>query len=221
MTEAKFLASTDPAAMLRHLTRESGRNGGSSYNVPRAPALVSARKLRLLACACCRLYAPSRVWLAGQGWADELLEACELAEDVADGRAQLPSWNDPGSWVVHYQDAGQAAALAVHAGSQEDVAGMAALLRCIVGNPFRPVRRKGTEVYYGDGTHGQAYWLTPTVVNLARACYDSRFTDPPAGILADALEEAGCTDADILNHLRGPGPHARGCWAVDLILGLS
>jgi hypothetical protein len=38
-------------------------------------------------------------------------------------------------------------------------------------------------------------------------------------VLADALEEAGCTDADILSHLRGPGPHVRGCWVVDLLLG--
>jgi len=38
-------------------------------------------------------------------------------------------------------------------------------------------------------------------------------------ILADALEEAGCDDVDVLAHLRGPGPHARGCWALDLVLG--
>jgi hypothetical protein len=37
-------------------------------------------------------------------------------------------------------------------------------------------------------------------------------------ILADALEEAGCTDQLILDHLRSPGPHVRGCWPVDLIL---
>jgi len=38
-------------------------------------------------------------------------------------------------------------------------------------------------------------------------------------VLADALEEAGCTDADLLGHLRGPGPHVRGCWVLDLLLG--
>jgi hypothetical protein len=38
-------------------------------------------------------------------------------------------------------------------------------------------------------------------------------------VLADALEEAGCADPDLLGHLRGPGPHVRGCWAVDLLLG--
>ncbi len=38
-------------------------------------------------------------------------------------------------------------------------------------------------------------------------------------VLADALEEAGCTGAEILEHLRSPGRHARGCWALDLLLG--
>jgi hypothetical protein len=40
-------------------------------------------------------------------------------------------------------------------------------------------------------------------------------------ILADALQDAGCENADILDHCRGPGPHARGCWVVDLILDKS
>jgi hypothetical protein len=60
---------------------------------------------------------------------------------------------------------------------------------------------------------------------LAQAAYEDRHL--PAGtlddtrllILADALEEAGCSDAAILGHLRGPGPHVRGCWVLDLILG--
>jgi hypothetical protein len=38
-------------------------------------------------------------------------------------------------------------------------------------------------------------------------------------VLADALEEAGCSEAELLGHLRGLGPHVRGCWAVDLLLG--
>jgi hypothetical protein len=59
-------------------------------------------------------------------------------------------------------------------------------------------------------------------VQLAQVAYDERNLpswelDPAR--LADALEEAGCADADILSHLRGPGPHVRGCWAVDLLLG--
>jgi hypothetical protein len=65
------------------------------------------------------------------------------------------------------------------------------------------------------------------VARLAQAAYDERHM--PEGtldtsrlaVLADALEEAGCSVADILNHLRGPGPHVRGCWLVYLCLGKS
>jgi hypothetical protein len=56
------------------------------------------------------------------------------------------------------------------------------------------------------------------VPQIALAIYeDHRFADLP--VLADALTEAGCADADLLGHLRSPGPHVRGCWAVDLLLG--
>jgi hypothetical protein len=62
------------------------------------------------------------------------------------------------------------------------------------------------------------------VLSLAQAAYEHRTL--PAGtleparlaLLADALEEAGCTSAAVLDHCRGPGPHVRGCWVVDLIL---
>jgi hypothetical protein len=61
-------------------------------------------------------------------------------------------------------------------------------------------------------------WRTPAVLALARSAYEERsFEDLP--LLADALEEAGCTDPKILTHLREQGPHVRGCWALDLILG--
>jgi hypothetical protein len=64
-------------------------------------------------------------------------------------------------------------------------------------------------------------WLSghrDTVVRMARAIYEEdRFTDLP--VLADALEEAGCTNLHILNHCRGPGPHAKGCWVVDALRG--
>jgi hypothetical protein len=82
---------------------------------------------------------------------------------------------------------------------------MSQLLRDIVGNPFRPITLKPS-------------WRTSNVVALARGIYDDRAFDH-LPILADALEEAGCTDQTVLNHLRGPGPHVRGCWAVDLLLG--
>jgi hypothetical protein len=80
-----------------------------------------------------------------------------------------------------------------------------ALLRDTFGNPFRPVSFDAT-------------WRTDTAVSLAMQMYESRdFGAMP--ILADALQDAGCTSEDILNHCRGPGPHVRGCWVVDFVLG--
>jgi hypothetical protein len=77
------------------------------------------------------------------------------------------------------------------------------LLRDLIGNPFRPVAVASA-------------WLTPTVRALAQGVYEERAFDR-LPILADALEEAGCADPDLLGHLRGPGPHVRGCWPVDLL----
>jgi hypothetical protein len=97
---------------------------------------------------------------------------------------------------------------------EEEKQAQARLLRDIFGNPFRPVSCDPA-------------WQTADVLALAQAAYENRIL--PAGtleaerlaVLADALEEAGCDNADILHHLRDPGVHARGCWAVDLILGRS
>jgi hypothetical protein len=84
------------------------------------------------------------------------------------------------------------------------------LLRDVLGNPFRPPTAMVTQSLRG----------VSTIQQLSRGIHDERaFERLP--ILADALEEAGCTDADILAHLRGPGPHVRGCWVLDLILGRS
>ena len=84
------------------------------------------------------------------------------------------------------------------------------LLREIIGNPFRPVVVDPSWLT----------WQDATVKKLAQGIYHERTFDR-LPILADALEEAGCTDADILSHCRGPGPHVRGCFVVDLCLGLS
>jgi hypothetical protein len=77
------------------------------------------------------------------------------------------------------------------------------------------------EELYGDLFHGVALdtaWLTSPVVALARAIYEERrFADLP--ILADALQEAGVTEPNILGHCRSAGPHFLGCWVVDLLLG--
>jgi hypothetical protein len=79
------------------------------------------------------------------------------------------------------------------------------LMHCIFGNPFHPVTLEQT-------------WLTTNVTALAQAIYDERaFERMP--IIGDALEDAGCDNADILNHCRQPGEHVRGCWVVDLVLG--
>jgi hypothetical protein len=80
------------------------------------------------------------------------------------------------------------------------------------------------------GFDAEPGWLAgndETVVKLARASYEKRslpsgLIDPARlAVLADSLEDAGCTDPELLSHLRGPGPHVRGCWAVDRILGKS
>ena len=63
-------------------------------------------------------------------------------------------------------------------------------------------------------------WNDGTIPKLAQAIYDDRAFDR-LPILADALEEAGCDNADILNHCRQPGEHVRGCWVVDLLLNKS
>ncbi len=79
------------------------------------------------------------------------------------------------------------------------------LILCTLGNPFRPVTLEPA-------------WLTSTVRSLAEGIYAERAFDRMP-ILADALEEAGCDNADLLAHCRGDGPHVRGCWVVDLVLG--
>jgi hypothetical protein len=79
------------------------------------------------------------------------------------------------------------------------------LLRDVFGNPFQRVQLSPD-------------WLTGAIREIATSIYTDRAFDR-LPILADALEEAGCTDAAILEHCRGPGPHERGCWVVDLLLG--
>jgi hypothetical protein len=139
------------------------------------------------------------------------------ATGPAEGPHHDPAW---AAYALAYTAAGSIREIPVHmwGGGCWSNIGMpereahARLLRCLFGNPFRPVSISLAR-------------LTPTVKNLAQAAYDNRIL--PAGaleparlaVLADALEDAGCTDADLLGHLRGEGPHVRGCWAVDLLTG--
>jgi hypothetical protein len=82
------------------------------------------------------------------------------------------------------------------------------LLREIAGNPFRPARVDPEWLA----------WNNAAVVRLAESVYREQAFDR-LPILADALEEAGADDAEVLEHLRGPGPHARGYWLIDLLTG--
>jgi hypothetical protein len=84
----------------------------------------------------------------------------------------------------------------------------AQLLREVFGNPFHPVTVDRACLAWNGGA----------VVKVAEVIYEERrFGD--LSILADALEDAGCTEPDILAHCRSSGPHVRGCWAVDRLLG--
>jgi hypothetical protein len=81
---------------------------------------------------------------------------------------------------------------------------MCAVLREIIGNPFRTATVASS-------------WVIGNVVGLAEAIYADRAFDR-LPLLADALEDAGCSDAAILDHCRQPGEHVRGCWVIDLLL---
>lgn len=92
-------------------------------------------------------------------------------------------------------------------GNAAELVAHAQMLRCIVA-PFRPKRRQSLP------------WRSITVLSIANEIHDNHSFDH-LPILADALEDAGCDDADILSHLRGGGPHTRGCWPIDRILNRS
>jgi hypothetical protein len=216
VTEEDWLASCNPKAMLGHLRPK-----------------FSDRKLRLFACACCRrvlrLASDARIvgilntlerYANGEGRERDRIDARKAAEAIHDNvnkpqdcisselRNAAQKTLNWGSWHP-----GSLAAAAVgwsdHAHfaerKSEERAEQAPILREMVGNPFRPVALDPA-------------WLTSDVLALARGIYDDRAFDRMP-ILADALQDAGCTNDDILNHCRGDGPHVRGCWVIDLLLG--
>lgn len=202
LTEADWLACTDPCPMLHCLKDKA-----------------SDRKLRLIACAYCRSLwafmgtASQRAILLREMMADEPVneshrravvraaidavcrfdKACGDFYMAADMAYQVPCEN--GSY---------ASARTIGSWSPP-LASAVPIVRDIIGNPYRP-------------KFIEPNWLTRKVINLSSIIYEERAFDALL-ILADALEEAGCHDADILAHCRGPGPHVKGCWVIDLLLG--
>jgi hypothetical protein len=167
----------------------------------------SERKLRLFAVAVHREY--HRLESRFRGPASDL--AADTAESLAESGGSFDNALRSklgGYFILNPTAYGAASRLAEpHDVPDEFKCGV---LRCLFGNPFQPVTLAPQILWWSGGT----------VLKVAQTVYsERRFQDLP--VLADALEEAGCTNAAILQHCRGPRPHFRGCWVVDLILGKS
>jgi hypothetical protein len=216
MTETEWVACDDPKAMLAFLHTWSQ---------------ASKQNLRLFSCAACR-----RVWPLLTD--ERARRAIEVAERYADGAATDEEREAAQREAAAVRQLGGvtakwAAATVARTGAIMivDAAGQTAacppeqeydpvkwqgewraqcpLLRDLFGFlPFRPIQIDPS-------------WRTPTVVTFATTIYDGRdFAAMP--VLADALEESGCDDPELLGHLRQQGQvHVRGCWALDAILGKS
>ena len=123
------------------------------------------------------------------------------------GRSPRSS-SDDARWAVTAVSRSAAEALAKVVPWEEARASQSDLILDVLGHPLRP----------GTVTSDIVAWNGGTIPRLAQAFYETRAFDQ-LSILADALEEAGCTDAAALDHCRQPGDHVRGCWVVDLLLG--
>lgn len=230
MDEQSWLTSNDPVRMLRYLVGVEGEPSDEmSRLLGRRP---SDRKLRLWACACAREHARThqdyQPGFLMEAHGQDLLAACAVAEDVADGLRALPE-QPRAAWIVWDEVAWRAAELEAAAPSPSP-ASRASLLREIVGNPFHRPTLCGAAANvapWATNCPDCAAILTPTVKALAEAAYaerDSTTGHLDAGrlaVLADCLEQSGCTEQAILGHLRGPGPHVRGCAVIDLLTGRS
>jgi hypothetical protein len=216
MTEDEWLQEVRVDVMLPWLQRAKKRK-------------LSPRKLRLFGVACCR-----RAWRRLNA---ELRRQVETAEQHADGlvkdavlkaawRANCKMEHDRtkggavgwllwGPWLnwktPEWATTAVASQLAEKGGwpwgNVDERDAQADLIREVAGNPFRKVVWRPE---WAEANDQQA-------AKLAESIYEDRAFDR-LPILGDALEEAGCTDQNILGHLRNPGGHTRGCWALDLVL---
>jgi hypothetical protein len=212
MTEHEWRTGADPRPMLLFLGQSA-----------------SERKLRLFACACCR-----RVWETLSDATNR--QGVEAAERYADGDGTLEDLRAARLLVQHsglrettgvYHTLGEGRAFgrwgpaeAVWAcqlkrnGDWEAVETERAAQAAICRDIFHPFAQPPLDPAWLAWEGGQ-------VVSLARAAHaqrslpDGELDETRLAVLADALEEAGCASAGWLDHLRGPGPHVRGCWAVD------
>jgi hypothetical protein len=212
VTEAEWLACTDPRPMLAFLRSKA-----------------SGRKLSWFAVACCRkdrlLMKDHRSRQAIE-WTERLIEGLAGDDDSdapSDGDCYLMAAAANHCMAVAWragdgdtEAAGQYVRWVIEGVSESSqntgvaLRGHAALLRCVFGNPFCPVALDSSWLAWNDGT----------VVKLAQGIYEERAFDR-LPVLADALEDVGCSDLDILGHCRSGGEHVRGCWVIDLLLGKS
>ena len=234
MTEQQWLASNDPAAMLWYLARDSGPYG--PYG--RLQDQDRFAKLRSWVEACRLLASPTMMsWVFDLKYAEGIEKAAqEWGSDTSTStyshltmstRASLlrDIVGNPFRPVTFSQTSLVCTCPSGKGGAYSTQEGQLVCLRC----------GKAANLEWHQ-------WLTSTVRSLAQAAYDERSRPAPSGpfpgigatttwvddgtldparlaVLSDALEEAGCDNEDMLRHLRSPGPHVRGCWALDLVLG--
>lgn len=202
MNEAQWLASADPRQMIQRLRSRA-----------------SARKLQLFVCACLR-----QAGIASQDGAVAMSErfvegeVSEAELDDAWRHSSCPASLEPQrmAWDIARMSRWLAPLVAWRIRRAQDTAAdslmgpQCDLLREIFGNPFRPVVIDPLWLAWQDGV----------IPKLAQAIYCQRmFNHLPA--LANTLNEAGCTDSEILSHCRSTVKHVRGCWVVDSLLEAS